>query len=127
MTERLHDDQLDREIRQFLDWHAQDVSTAPSASEMAARLTSAPAARRPALGTVPQLAPRLVWVALAALLMAALVGGALIAGWASEPARGALSYEAVFLRLEVVEAETIVTVVGVNPAGKQRTIARLPG
>jgi Tol biopolymer transport system component len=69
MTHRLHDDQLDREIRTFLALQAEDVAGAPSAAEMAIRVSSHAGTRM--IG--PRLAPELVWVVLAVLLVATLV------------------------------------------------------
>jgi Tol biopolymer transport system component len=64
------DDRLDREIREFLARQAEDISSAPNAEEVAMRISSGRGARSYGF----RLAPQLVWVALAGLLIAALVG-----------------------------------------------------
>jgi Tol biopolymer transport system component len=74
MTDRMRDEQLDREIRAFLAWQAEDVADAPTATEMAARIGSRPTTRT----LVPRLAPQLVWILLAGLLILALMGIAVI-------------------------------------------------
>lgn len=123
MTDRLGDEQLDREIRGFLTWQAEEIAQAPTATEMAVRISSRVGTRTLGL----RLAPQLVWVLLAGLLVVALVG-AMVTGASflqGRPLR--TSYEAVFLRLEVVGVSPEVHVVGVNAEGREREIATLPG
>ena len=74
MTDRLRDDQLDREISNFLALRASEIANAPSAAEMAARISSRVGTRTAGL----RLAPQLVWVVLAGLLIAALIGAVLV-------------------------------------------------
>ncbi len=74
MTDRMQDDQLDREIRAFLAWQAEQIAGAPTATEMAMRVSSHAGTATFGL----RIAPRLVWVVLAGLLMAALLGATLI-------------------------------------------------
>src|SRR5207247_6404413 len=123
MTDRMHDDHLDREIRRFLAWQAEDVGGAPTAAEIAIRVSS----RSGAVAAGRRVAPRLVWVLLAALIVALLGAAAFIGAnpQRSEPLRS-LAYEAVFLRLEVAGSSRQVLVVGVDPAGRERGIASLP-
>jgi hypothetical protein len=70
MTDRLTDQQLDVEIRAFLEWQAEDVHDAPAAREIARRVRTLAGTgfggRRPT--------PRLVWVVVAGLLFASLAG-----------------------------------------------------
>ena len=73
MTDRMFDDQLDREIVRFLEWHAGDVSGAPTATEMALRLSGG-VRTRPARRPVPGLA----WILLAGLIAAAALGAVAI-------------------------------------------------
>jgi len=123
MTDRMHDEQLDRELRSFLAWQAEEIGDAPTATEIAARISSTVGTRTASSRLVPQLA----WVVLAGLLLAALLGamavGALLQRAPSLPP----SYEAVFLRLEVAGLSPEVRVVGVDKEGREREIARLPG
>src|SRR5436190_14673784 len=74
MTQRLRDDQLDREISNFLALRASEIANAPSAAEMAARISSRVGTRTAGR----RLAPQLVWVVLAGLLIAALIGAVLV-------------------------------------------------
>lgn len=123
MTEHLHDDRLDREIRSFLDWRAEDLVDAPSATEMAL-LVDSRVSRAPAW---PRLQGRLTWVALAVLLMGLLAAAALVSGLI--PTRDDLaqrSYEAVFVRLEEAGPDIDVIVVAVNAKGVEREIVHLP-
>jgi hypothetical protein len=124
MTERMGDEQLDREIRGFLAWQAEGVSGAPSATEMAGRISDRAGTAAAGLRVVPQLA----WVLLAGLLVIALLGVLAVAANQPPPAPPLpVSYEAVFLRIEVVGDSHTVVVVGVNDEGRERQIARLPG
>jgi hypothetical protein len=123
MTDRIGDEQLDREIRTFLAWQAEDVADAPSAMEMAMRVGS----RVGTTGAAQRLSPQLVWVLLAGLLIAALIGALAIGGFLPRNDRPELSYEAVFLRLGNFVGPTEVQVIGVGSDGRQRQIARLPG
>ena len=134
MTDRMREEQLDREIRGFLAWQAEDIADAPSATEIATYIGSRVRTRT----LVPSLAPQLVWVVLAGLLIAALAGAALVGSslLQSDPHPLGRSYEAVFLRIEVAEGSlrrgytdrpSEVVVVGVNAEGREREIARLPG
>src|SRR5260221_4727332 len=75
MTDRMHDDQLDRQLRSFLAWQAEDVAGAPTATEVAMRL-SAPATTT-ALGR--RMTPQLVWMLLAVLLIATVTAAVYIA------------------------------------------------
>jgi hypothetical protein len=123
MTERMGDEQLDREIRAFLAWQAEDVAGAPSATGMAARISE-----RAGTATGLRVVPQLVWVLLAVLLVIALLGT--LANVANQPPPAPplpVSYEALFLRIEVVGETHAVVVVGVNDEGRERQIARLPG
>jgi hypothetical protein len=70
MTEQLHDKTFDQQLHDFLAWQARETAGAPSATEVAARISS----RLGAPSTGLRLAPRLVWVVLAGLLIAALAG-----------------------------------------------------
>ena len=62
MTDRMRDEQLDREIRGFLAWQAEDITDAPTATEMAMQISSR--AGLATAGVAPG-APQLVWVVLA--------------------------------------------------------------
>src|SRR5215212_686311 len=123
MTHRLHDDELDRHIRQALASRADDISQAPTIEEMGIRVTS----RTKALTASPRVTPQLAWAVLAALLLVAVASAVVISGMfpptdsvrpnstdASPPVAAAVAYEAVFLRLEVMDDATLVHVVGVN-------------
>jgi hypothetical protein len=78
MTERMADTQLDREIRTFLAWQADDLAGAPSAREMAARVGEHAGARGvPVFGRSQQ---RLAQVLLVAALLALLIGTAAFVG-----------------------------------------------
>jgi len=81
MTDRMRDEHLDREIRNFLAWQAEDVGDAPTTTEMAMRLSSRVGPRT--FG--PRLAPQLGWVVLAVLLIVALTAAVLIGAF-SRPA-----------------------------------------
>jgi hypothetical protein len=71
MTERERDETFDLQLHDFLAWQASDTAGAPSATEVAARISS----RVGAPSTALRLAlPRLAWVVLAGLLIAALLG-----------------------------------------------------
>jgi hypothetical protein len=71
MTERERDETFDLQLQDFLVWQASDTAGAPSATEVAARIRS----RVGAPSTALRLAlPRLVWVVLAGLLIATLLG-----------------------------------------------------
>jgi hypothetical protein len=125
MSDRVGDEQLDREIRGFLAWQAEDIADAPTATEMTIRIGTRAGTRARGL----RLTPQLVWVVLAGLLILALIGVAAGALSERQPIPRALSkaYEAIFLRLEVVDRTPTVLVVGVNTASRERQIARLPG
>ena len=123
MSDRMPDDQFDRALGRFLAWQAEDIGDTPTATEMAARISSrvgGPAQRL-------RLTPMLGWALLAGLLIAALIGALIGAGMQTRETPVPLSYEAVFLRLEVVDGTPVVIVVGVNTDGGERRIARLPG
>ena len=123
MTERLRDDQLDREICSFLGWQAEDVAEAPGATEMALRIGS----RVPRAPAWPRLQGQRVWIALAVLLMGLVATGTLVSGML--PPRFddvQRSYEAVFLRLEEAGPDIDVIVVAVNAQGGEREIVHLP-
>ena len=122
MTHQMRDDQVDGQIRDFLAWQAGETAGAPSATEMAARVSSGVGTRT----LTPRLAPQLAWVLLAGLLVLALMGALLIGGSLLPTPPVRTSYEAVFLRLELLGDAPEVVVVGVNTQGRQREIARLP-
>jgi len=96
MTERLHDEQLDREIRTFLAWQAEKIAGAPSATEIATRISSRAGTRTAGL----RLAPQLVWVVLAGLLIVALMVAVVIGAGllrddpvrSSAPSNGLIAY-----------------------------------
>jgi hypothetical protein len=98
------------------------------AAEIARRVVAANGRRR-SIGWLawPSTRPALGWLVVALLLTLALLGA--IAGIGAlprnEPVR--TSYEAVFLRLEVVGGSPEVLVVSFNAEGREREIARLPG
>jgi hypothetical protein len=125
MTDRMPDEQLDGEIRTYLAWQAGDIADAPTATEMAMRISERAGARTRGL----RLTPQIVWVVLAGLLILALIGGAVGAMSLRQPVQPPLSkaYEAVFLRLDVVDGAPEVHVFGVNTEGHERQIAGLPG
>ncbi len=123
MTDRISDDQFDREIRDFLAWQERDTAGAPSAFEMSARIEG-----HTGTGAISQrVAPRLVWPLLAGLVIVALLGVLTAGATLLRHREPVPSYEAVFLRQEVAAGERDVLVVGVDPAGNERQIARLPG
>jgi hypothetical protein len=122
MTDRMLDDQLDREVRDFLAWQAEDITEAPTATEMATRITASLGARNVWLRRQPQL----VWVLLAGVLIAALISALLVGAALLRHDPVLSSYEAVFLRLdEMVDGSVEVDAVGVNGEGRERQIARL--
>ena len=57
MTDRMDDAQLDREVRSFLAWQAEDVAGAPSATEMATRISDRAGTATAGLRVAPKLAP----------------------------------------------------------------------
>jgi hypothetical protein len=71
MTERERDETFDLQLHGFLAWQATDTAGAPTATDVAARISSRVGAPSTDLRLVP---PRLVWVVLAGLLIVALVG-----------------------------------------------------
>jgi hypothetical protein len=71
MTERERDETFDVQLQDFLAWQASNTAGAPTATDVAARISSRPGATTIALRLAQ---PRLVWVVLAILLIAALVG-----------------------------------------------------
>ena len=75
MPERMTDTQLDRELRAFLDWQADDVAGAPSASQVAARVRQH---GRP--GTVGRDLMPLAMALLLVTLLALAFGAALFVG-----------------------------------------------
>ena len=93
MTDRISDDQFDREIRDFLAWQERDTAGAPSAFEMSARIEA-----HTGTGAIGQrVAPRLVWPLLAGLVIVALLGvltaGATLLRHSSPPiANGWIAY-----------------------------------
>ena len=174
MTDRIRDDQFDREIRDFLAWQAEDLVDPPTAADIATHIGSGTFTR----SAGPRLAPQLVWVLLAGLLIAGLLGAVAVgSSWflddgvppfndgvlppavrvaeasptsdsttAPKPTDAAPSptprvaqpspvvedpiasaYEALFLRLDVVDGSPTVIAIGVDAAGHERQIARLPG
>jgi hypothetical protein len=125
MTDRMRDEQLDSEIRAFLAWQVGDIAGAPTASEMAERISARAGMRARGL----RLTPQLVWVVLAGLLILALIGAAVGAMSLRPTLLPPLSkaYEAVFLRLHVLDGTHEVIAVGVDVDGHERQIARLPG
>src|SRR5688500_12157602 len=107
----MRDEHFDHELRGFLAEYAEDVGDAPTATDMAVRVSARIRRGTPA-GL--RLSTRPAWAVLAGLLLLALLG-ALVAGrFAPRPESGPLGYEAVFLRLEVIDAAPIVIVSGVN-------------
>lgn len=70
MSERMGDERFDHEMRGFLAWQAEDVAGAPSAVEVATRISARAGTATARLRVVPQLA----WVLLAGLLVVALLG-----------------------------------------------------
>jgi hypothetical protein len=124
MTERLRDDQLDDDIRRFLAWQAEDIADAPTATEVAMRIT----APRRARSLVPGVAAQLAWLPIAALLAVALIGAAVVGANLVRDDRGLVvvdptaSYEAVFLRRD---PSTDVLVIAVNAQGRERVVTRL--
>ena len=124
MSDRMSDEQFDRELRGFLAWQERDVANAPSAAEMAARVSSRVAGN---VATVPRYTPQLAWVLVAALAIAALLG-ALVLGASSkrpQPLLARSAYEAVYLRVEDADRNPVVVATGVDRDGRQREIARL--
>lgn len=128
MTERVHEDRIDREIGRFLAWEADDVGAAPSATEMALRVGSRVGARKAEL----QVSPRLGLVVVVGLLLVALAGGLVAVGMLLRESDVLVpkgrAYEAAFLRPgAVVGGFTDVVAVGVNAAGQERRIATIGG
>lgn len=82
MTERMGDDLVDHEIGAFLAWQAEDVAGAPSPHEVATRISDRGRTARAGLPVAPQL----VWVLLAGLLVIALLGA--LATGANQPPPG---------------------------------------
>lgn len=70
MTERQRDETFDLRLHDFLAWQASDTAGAPSATEVAARISS----RLGPTTTRLRLAPSLTWLVLGLLLIATLVG-----------------------------------------------------
>src|SRR6185503_10940153 len=105
---------LDREIRTFLAWQAEDIVGAPSATRVALRLGSW--GRMPAWS---RQRAQLAWGALAGLLVGLLAAAALVSGMIPPAPNnlGSRSYEAVFLRLVADGANIDVIVVAVNANG----------
>jgi len=70
MTERERDETFDRQLQDFLAWQASDTASAPTATDVAARISS----RLGATTTALRLAPSLTWLVLGILLIATLLG-----------------------------------------------------
>ena len=116
----LREDRFDRQLREFLAWHAADVDSAPTAAAVAVRLRT-----RSERSAVSLLTPAALWL-LAALVLAA-VAGAVVVGailLRHEPHRPA-GYAAVFVGYDEGQKELIVT--GIDSAGTQNQIARFGG
>ena len=105
------------------------VASRPFDAAGIARKVVAVNGRRRSIGWLawPSTRPALVWLIVALLLTIALLGT--IAGIGGFPRNDPIrtSYEAVFLRLEVVDRSPVVQVVSVNVEGREREIARLAG
>ena len=121
MTDQPRDDQFDRLLQGFLAWQAEDLVAPPTAAEVAMRIGS----RTGIGGRRARVAPQLVWVALLGLLVAGVVGAAMVGArlLQSDPSG---TYEAVFVRRGVDDPRALV-VVGVDAMGRERQIASLPG
>jgi hypothetical protein len=74
MSDMMSDDRFDDELRRFLAWRATDTAGAPTPQQVAARISG-----RTRAGGFFGLSPQLVWIILAGLLMAAIVGAAVAA------------------------------------------------
>lgn len=119
MNDAMRDEGLDREIRGFLAWHAEAVAGAPTATDVATRISS----RVRATSARPRLAPQLVWIALVGLLVAGALGAAFVgARLIQGDPLGA--YEAVFLRRGVDDPRETV-VIAVDAEGHEREVTRL--
>ena len=70
MTEQQRDETFDQQLHDFLVWQASEIAGAPTATDVVARIST----RIGPASTPLRLAPRLVWVVLAGLLVATLVG-----------------------------------------------------
>jgi hypothetical protein len=70
MTDRERDETFDLELQDFLAWQASDTASAPTATDVAARISS----RLGATTTALRLAPSLTWLVLGILLIATLLG-----------------------------------------------------
>jgi hypothetical protein len=70
MTERERDETFDLQLQDFLAWQARDTASAPTATDVAARISS----RLGATTTALRLAPSLTWLVLGMLLIATLLG-----------------------------------------------------
>lgn len=151
MTNQLSDERFDRQLREFLDWHAGDVGAAPAAAEMAARLRAHAGSRTFGLTGSQHLA----WIVLAGLLIlgllaAAAVGSQLLRSQAVVPPPTALAdalvpsptaladaptaaplttrYEAVFVRWEAVDGlprNPDLVAISVDSDGREREIGRI--
>jgi hypothetical protein len=69
MTERERDETFDLQLQDFLAWQASDTASAPTATDVAARISS----RLGATTTALRLAPSLTWLVLGILLIGTLV------------------------------------------------------
>jgi hypothetical protein len=129
MTDRLHDEQLDREIRRYLEWRADDVAGAPGAPEMAMRVSARVVAR----GLGVRLTVGQGWVPVVVLLLVLAVIGTVVAVGMIQPDRDPLrsdrgASEAIFLRNgAAVGNVTDVIVVGVTADGHEHQLAVLGG
>jgi len=123
MTDRMGDEQLDREIRNFLAWQAGELAGAPTATEMALRISSRASTRT--IGF--RMAPRLSWLVVLVLVIAAIVGVAVFGALSRRAVDLPLqtSYEAIFLR-HAADGSAIVVVIGIDAAGHEREITRWP-
>jgi streptogramin lyase len=88
MSARMPDERVDREVRQFLAWQAEEVGNAPSAAEMAARVSARVGDGRMGLRLTPQLAWALLITLLIVALFGAVVVGALLLRQDLFPERG---------------------------------------
>ena len=151
MTERMHDDQLDREVRRYLAWQSEDVAGAPSraavAAELASRLGTGYATPRWTFGM--RLPIQLRWTVLLIALVAVLAAGGLIGAgmlpprdlaqptpspttWvpvqpSATPDPATVHSEAVFLRNGAwVDGIYDVVVVAIDASGRERHVATIP-
>lgn len=125
MTDRMRDDPLDHEIRAFLTWQAGDIAGAPTATEMALRISDRASSRT--IGV--RMTSGLVWLVVLVLVTAAIVGAAVIGALSRRAVDLPLqtSYEAIFLRGEVTgRSSANLLVIGIDAAGHEREITRLP-